>query len=103
MSTVITDQEDTLSKSITEKDRQVSLRDEPQQKTSDPEQPVTLYPPMLSKDGTEVTGAKKHHLKKQNKQRRIEKQLGQVRRSYWKTHHGTRGADHKVPVPAAEH
>ena len=79
LSVVRTDQEDTLVESMTEKTRQASPRDEPQRKVSDPEQLVTLCLPTLPKDGTEVTGAHKHHLKKQNKQRIIEKQLGQER------------------------
>ena len=49
---------------------------------SDPDQLVTLCPLTLSKDGAEVTGSKMHHLEKQNKGRRIEKQLGQERKSY---------------------
>ena len=82
LNAVRTDQEETSVKSITKKIRQASPRDEPQRKASDPKQLATLYPPMLPKNGTEVKGTQKHHLKKQNKQRKIEKQLGQERKSY---------------------
>ena len=95
MDAVKIDQDEILIKCITELNRQESLWDESQQRTSDPEQPFTICPPTLSKDDTEVTGAKKHHLK-------IEKQLlGQERRSSWKMHHDIRGADYEVPIPAA--
>ena len=55
------------------------------------------------KDGTSVTGALKHHLKKQNKRQKIERQLNQERGSYWTTHHGTSGAAYKDPAPAPTH
>ena len=41
--------------------------DEPERKASAAVTPATLRPPMLIKDGGPVTGALKHHLKKQNK------------------------------------
>ena len=60
-------------------------------------------PPMLGKDDIAVTGALTHHLKRQNKRQKIADQLNQEQQSYWTTHHGTSGADYKVPVPAANH
>ena len=44
-----------------------SQRDESEQKASAAAPPATLHPPTLLKDGGPVTGALKHHLKKQNK------------------------------------
>ena len=84
--------------------RQVSQREEPQRKSSVQEDPSTLRPPTLTKDGTSVsTGTQKYHLKKQNKQQKIERWLSQKQRSYWMTHHGTSGADYEVPIPTAGH
>ena len=40
---------------------------EPERKASVPATPATPRPTTIAKDGTAVTGALKHHLKKQNK------------------------------------
>ena len=46
---------------------QESPQNDLKRKASAPATKVTLRPPTLEKDGTAVTGALKHHLKKQKK------------------------------------
>ena len=67
MNKIRTDQKERSVESITKNIRQASPWDKPQQEVSAPEHPVTLHPPTLTQDDTEVTCAQKHHLKKQNK------------------------------------
>ena len=59
------DQKEEAMESTIEEIRPVSQQDKPQQKASVQEDQLTLRPPILSKDGTAVTGAQKHHLKNQ--------------------------------------
>ena len=56
---------------------QASPRDEPQRKADAQATPAILHPPTLEKNGTAVTGALKHHLKRQNKQQKTANQLNQ--------------------------
>ena len=42
-------------------------REDPKRKANSSATPATLHPPTLEKYGTAVTGALKHHLKRQNK------------------------------------
>eukprot|EP00579_Thalassiosira_antarctica_P027860 CAMPEP_0202024776 /NCGR_PEP_ID=MMETSP0905-20130828/54854_1 /ASSEMBLY_ACC=CAM_ASM_000554 /TAXON_ID=420261 /ORGANISM="Thalassiosira antarctica, Strain CCMP982" /LENGTH=86 /DNA_ID=CAMNT_0048587501 /DNA_START=88 /DNA_END=345 /DNA_ORIENTATION=+ len=69
----------------------------PQQTVNTPGPPMTLSPPKLLVDGTGVTGAQQQHMKRQNKRRRIEKQLSQKITSYWTTHNGTSDAYYCPP------
>ena len=50
---------------------QASPWDEPERKASTAAISATLRPPMLIQDGKLVTGALKHHLKKQNKRQKL--------------------------------
>ena len=94
MGLVRTDQtEASMLECMTHSNGQVLPQDEPQQRATEMAQPTTLCSPKLLKDDTEVIGANKHHLKRQDKRRRIEKQLYQERGSHWTTHNGASSAD----------
>ena len=54
------------------------------------EEATGLQPPRLD-SGLWVTGATKEALRKQNKQKRVERQVAQPRVTYWTTHTGTAG------------